>query len=155
MLTPEDLWNKLVEEAGDDEIAAAASVTASQAEPDLRAAGFDVKAERDRASAVIADLMGETAPASDRAEPTAWVTGPASGERRSPSNRRAVLIAVALAALATVGGILYALGRRSVPNELPVEGPRQGPTASAPAPAPPHPDTPNAVPSTGHDKPNL
>ena len=120
MLTPEDLWNKLVEEAGEDPITAAASVSASQAERDLRAAGFDVKAERERANAVIADLTGETAPASDRAEPTAWVTGPASAGRRSPSNRRAVLIAVALAALATVGGILYVLGRGLEPHGIPV-----------------------------------
>ncbi len=90
MLTPEDLWNKLVEETGEEEITTAASVSASQAERDLRAAGFDVKAEREQANAVIADLTGEKAPASDRAAPTAWVTGPASAGRRSPSNRRAV-----------------------------------------------------------------
>jgi hypothetical protein len=48
MLTPEDLWNRLALEGGEDRIAAAASVSASQAERDLRAAGFDAKAERER-----------------------------------------------------------------------------------------------------------
>jgi hypothetical protein len=153
MLTPEDLWNKLVEETGEEEITAATSVSASQAERDLRAAGFDVKAERDRASAVIADLTGESAPASDRAEPTAWVTGPASAGRRSPSNRRAVRIAVALAALATIGGILYVLGRGLEPHQIPVAAPRKEP--SAPAPAPPRPAAPSSVPSMGHDKPSM
>ncbi len=53
MLTPERLWNELVEEADEDPITAAASVNASQAERDPRAASFDVKAERERANAVI------------------------------------------------------------------------------------------------------
>jgi hypothetical protein len=153
MPTPQDLWNRLVLEAGEDPITAAANVSTSQAERDLRAAGFDVNAERERANAVIADLTGEAASASNRAEPTAWVTGPASGGRRSPSNRRAVLIAVALAALATVGGILYVLGRRSVPHEIPIDVPREGP--SAPVPAPSRTDTPNPTPPAHHDKPNL
>jgi hypothetical protein len=151
MLTPEDLWDKLVEEAGEDPIATATRVSPSHAEQDLRAAGFDVKAERERANAVIADLAGETAPASDGAEPTAWVTGPVSSVRRAPSNRRAVQIALALAALAMIGGTLYVFARRSVPHEIPNDVPREGPTGSAPAP--PQRDVPNAKPAQ-QDKPN-
>src|SRR5450755_858993 len=41
MLTPEDLWNRLVEEAGEDAVTDATSVQASQAEQYLKAAGFD------------------------------------------------------------------------------------------------------------------
>jgi hypothetical protein len=151
MLTPEDLWDKLVEEAGEDPIAAAASVSPSQAEQDLRAAGFDVKAERDRADAVIAGLTGDTAPASDQAESTGWVSAPTSGARRSPSNRRAVVIAVALAGIATIGGILYALGRRSEPHEIPIDVPREGPSGSA-TPSPPQ-ETPSAKPPVQQEKP--
>ncbi len=54
MLTPEHLWNELVEEADEDPIRAAASVSALQAEPRPRAEGFDVTSERERANAVIA-----------------------------------------------------------------------------------------------------
>jgi hypothetical protein len=67
MLTPEDLSQQLVEEAGEDPITTAEGVSPPQGERDLRAAGFDLKAERVRASAVIAGLAGETAPASDQA----------------------------------------------------------------------------------------
>ncbi len=137
MPTPEDLWKKLVEEAGEDEIAPAASVEVADAERDLRAAGFDVKAERARADAWLANLAGETAPASDRAEPTAWVTGAPLAGRWSPANRRAVLIAAAIGALAAGAGILYALGRPST-----IATPPPGPSGSAPAPSAPHQDTP-------------
>ena len=41
MRTPEHLWNELVEGADEDPITAAASVSASQAEPRPRAEGFD------------------------------------------------------------------------------------------------------------------
>jgi hypothetical protein len=81
-----------------------ASVSPSQAERDLRVASFDVKAERERANATIADLTRETAPASAKADRTASATGPTPFLRRSPSNRRAAVIAVALAGLA-IGGI--------------------------------------------------
>ena len=155
MPTPEELWKKLALDAGEDEIASAASADVSHAERDLRTAGFDVKAERERAHAWLADLAGETAPASDRAEPTAWVTGAPPSGRRSPANRRAVLIAAAIAALATGAGILYALGRRSTPHDLPIEVPPQAPSASAPAPSAPRQDMPKPAAPARQDKPNL
>ena len=54
MLSPEHPWNDLVEEADEDPITAAASVSAPQAERHPPAAGFDVTSERERANAVIA-----------------------------------------------------------------------------------------------------
>jgi hypothetical protein len=78
MLTPEDLWQKLALEASEDAITDAASVPVTQAERDLHEAGFDVKAERERANAWIGDLAGENAAASDGTEPTARLSsGPA------------------------------------------------------------------------------
>jgi hypothetical protein len=53
---PEELWQRLVDEAGEDEIERAASVTVAQAEKDLAQAGFDVAAERARARAVLDEL---------------------------------------------------------------------------------------------------
>jgi hypothetical protein len=54
--SPESLWQKLVDEAGDDLVAEAAAVSVAQAEKDLAAAGFDVEAERAVARARIASL---------------------------------------------------------------------------------------------------
>jgi hypothetical protein len=54
--SPESLWRQLVEEAGEDAVERAASVTVAEAERDLAAAGFDVAAERRVALAHIAAL---------------------------------------------------------------------------------------------------
>jgi hypothetical protein len=53
---PQDLWQKLVDEAGEDAIERAAAVSVAQAERDLAAAGFDVPAERAVAMDRIAAL---------------------------------------------------------------------------------------------------
>jgi hypothetical protein len=151
-LTPEELWKKLTEEAGEDAIASAAGVSVRQAEQDLRAADFDVKAERNRAHALIADLTGDSSPASDRGEPTAWVSGPPSSVRKTSANRRPVLIAVAIAALATGAGILYALGRRSTPHDIPVDVPSATTAPPPPNDKPPE-DKPVPAAPAGQDKP--
>jgi hypothetical protein len=51
-----EVWQQLVDEAGEDEIDRAASVTVAQAEKDLADAGFDVAAERARAAARLREL---------------------------------------------------------------------------------------------------
>jgi hypothetical protein len=48
-----DLWNELVDEAGEEEIDRAVSVSVAEAEADLKAAGFDVAAERAKAGAFL------------------------------------------------------------------------------------------------------
>jgi hypothetical protein len=146
MPSPEDLWNRLVEEAGEDAITDAASVEVTHAEQDLRAAGFDVKAEREQGSAWIASLTGETASTLEAEAPTAppaALARAALEARRPPTSRRAVLIAVAVAVLAAGGSILYALGDRQLPTApQPVAPPGSQKT---PIPVPP-PDRDNRVP---------
>jgi hypothetical protein len=44
--TPEEVWRKLVVEAGEDAIERAACVSVVQAESDLAEAGFDLASER-------------------------------------------------------------------------------------------------------------
>jgi hypothetical protein len=57
--SPLEIWRQLVDEAGEDEIDRAASVTVAQAEKDLADAGFDVAAERARAAALLRTLEGK------------------------------------------------------------------------------------------------
>jgi hypothetical protein len=54
--SPESLWQQLVDEAGEDLIDEAVSVSVAQAERELTAAGFDVAAERGVAETLIAAL---------------------------------------------------------------------------------------------------
>lgn len=61
-LTPEEkLWQHLVDEAGEELIEEAASVSVEQAEKELAEAGFDVAAERARAEAFLDALSQPTA----------------------------------------------------------------------------------------------
>ena len=50
------LWEKLVDEAGEDEIEAAASVSVEEAERELREAGFDLDDEDAQAEAFLVAL---------------------------------------------------------------------------------------------------
>jgi len=138
--TPQDVWKQLVAEAGEDEVEGAANVSVAQADAELREAGFDVRAERARAHALLDDLSGEGAArgpsrdlATDEPEPNAWVTrAPPPHPQARP--RWGLLLAATLAA-ATAGGILYAVGHRPKPNDKPVDVPQSAP--SAPTPPPP------------------
>jgi hypothetical protein len=58
----EELWNRLVEEAAEDEIERAAAVSVEEASRELAAAGFDVEAERAVARAHIAALVSPRSP---------------------------------------------------------------------------------------------
>jgi len=156
MSTPENLWQRLVDEAGEDTVESAAGASVAQAERDLVAAGFDVKAERARAEALIDELTGgASSPKGTReaaTEPTAWVSGAAPAARRSPPSRRVVWVTAALVAAATAGGILYAAAHRPKPPDRPVEVPSATATAPAPPPRVTPPVTPTARPPTD-DKP--
>jgi hypothetical protein len=137
MATPEELWQRLVDETGEEAIESAAAVSVAQAERDLVAAGFDVSAERARADARVAALTGGAplvSPAPEpAAEPTAWVRVAAPAARRSPVSRRAaVWLAAALLAAATAGGVFYAAAHRPKPPDKPVEAPSATATASPP-----------------------
>jgi hypothetical protein len=52
----EKVWRQLLDEAGEDEVERAASVSVAQAEKELAEAGFDVAAERAKGAALIEDL---------------------------------------------------------------------------------------------------
>jgi hypothetical protein len=73
-----DLWKKLADEAGEDEIDRAASVSVEQAEAELKAAGFDVAAERAKADAFLDALENGTLDTSP---------APRSTSERAPASR--------------------------------------------------------------------
>jgi hypothetical protein len=54
--TPDEVWRKLVEEAGEDEIERAANRSIEDVERELAALGFDVAAERAEAKAFLEAL---------------------------------------------------------------------------------------------------
>ncbi len=61
--SPVEVWRQLVEEAGEEAIDLAASVSVAQAETELARAGFDVDAERAKAEGLLEWLdRGETKP---------------------------------------------------------------------------------------------
>jgi hypothetical protein len=98
-----DLWKKLVDEAGEDEIDRAASVSVEQAEADLKAAGFDVAAERANANAFLDALESGAPPSAPRVAPEVTPrAAPAADEKRRAQRRPAVAW---LAAAATLGGV--------------------------------------------------
>jgi hypothetical protein len=145
--TPEQIWQQLVDESGEDEIERAASISVAQAESALRGAGFDLRKEHAQAEAELRELTGE-APhvarkddVSDAAagEPAAWVSVPPPSSRPASSARWTLLIAAALAAAATAGGVIYAAAHRNKPSDSPIEVPRPMPepqTAPQPKAAP-------------------
>jgi hypothetical protein len=60
---PVEVWQQLLDEAGEEEIERAASVTVAQAEKVLARAGFDVDAERAKAEGLLEWLdRGQTKP---------------------------------------------------------------------------------------------
>ena len=148
-----DLWRELVDEAGEDAIDRAATVSVAQAEAELKAAGFDVAAERAKANAFLDALVGEASSA-EASSPTAKEaatraietarsptegTRPASadapdggdapggGTRRKASRARVVWLTAAAAFLAVVGGTVY----EALQPEL-AGHPPPTPSASAP-----------------------
>jgi hypothetical protein len=143
MPVADDLWKKLVDEAGEDAVDDAAGVAVSDAERDLKVAGFDTNAERAKAAAAIAGLLGaDRAPkeGTDVArEGQGWVSAPDPPAKRGRSSSRVVWLVAALVAAATAGGIVYGLAHRPKPPDVPPEPPQPAPTTSAalaPAPEP-------------------
>jgi hypothetical protein len=110
---PKELWDELVEEAGEDEIEKAASMSVAQAEAELRAAGVDVDAERARARARLAELAG----------PSKTPAGPKPGHETSKSNVRPIrrwmaatgVVAAAAAAAIVLGKMTGDSGEVTAP----------------------------------------
>ena len=80
MTREERLWQKLVDEAGEELIEEAAAVSVAQAEKDLAAWGFDVAAERARAEAFLVSL--ETAVAEEGVAEAVAQEAPTSSPER-------------------------------------------------------------------------
>ncbi len=125
-----DLWRELVDEAGEDEIDRAASVSVAEAEAELTAAGFDVAAERAKAGA-FAGALGSGGSSSTSKE--AALRAPEATRRKGP---RTVVWLAAAATLAVAGGALYATLH---PSHVPVAHPAP-PTPSSHAPVVPSAD---------------
>jgi hypothetical protein len=124
-----ELWKQLVAEVGDEEVERAANVTVAEAEAELRAAGFDVAAERAKAEAFLdaLDALPKAAAAIARdAAPRS-----ARRERRPGVPSTVLLIGTAVVA-AAAGAALYA-STHEPPETI--------------APAPPPPSTTPFVPS--------
>jgi len=118
----QDLWKQLVEEAGEEEIERAASVSVEQAEAELAAAGFDVPAERAKASAFL-DELASGAVEAPAVVAVAQEPAPRS-VRRDRSRPRPVVMWLAAAATVTVaGGALYAVLQPHAPTPVSPEPP--------------------------------
>jgi hypothetical protein len=129
-----DLWRELVDEAGEAEIDRAASVSVADAEAELKAAGFDVAAERAKANSFIDAPRGEAASATPKETPPAPKATPPTPETpRRKRPRPVVAWLTAAATLAAAGGALYALD--SEPDHVGSPPPLPTPTRPAPVPS--------------------
>jgi hypothetical protein len=147
-----EVWRQLVDEAGEEEIERAASVSVEQAEKELAAAGFDVAAERAAAEAFLDQLA--RGPVAEDERDTASGTharapmGPVQAVEQQPAplrrRPRPIVMWLAAAAVAVGGGAaLYAALHESPSPAPPAPSP---PTPSAPAP--PAPAVPDLVAAT-------
>jgi hypothetical protein len=156
--TPGDIWKQLVDEAAEDEIERAASVSVEEAERELAAAGFDLAAERAKASAFLDGLAGgslaerETAREDEddgASRAVADVPAPAQAVaaveqvapppvvvRRNRRRQRPVVLWLAAAATVTVGGGALYAALHSEPEPPAPPAPTIPPPTPAPVPSP-------------------
>ena len=124
---PKRVWQHLVDEAGEAEIERAASVSVQQAERELAAVGFDVAAERARASAFLDELAG--LPADEQrisGEHVRASVAPVIPIRRKPRRPMAMWLATA-ASFAALGGQAALWYAQQGGTELLVAHPRPTP----------------------------
>jgi len=104
-----EVWNKLVDEAGEDEIERAASVSVDQATRKLEAAGFDLRDEDASADAFLTDLASGALEERAAAKP-AEAPKPAEVPAPAPERRWPPMAWLAAAASFALGvGTTYAL----------------------------------------------
>jgi hypothetical protein len=150
------LWKKLDDDASEEAIDSAAKVSVEEAEARLKAAGFDTKAERAKAEAAIAALLGAGGGAKEEADATGgdqvWVRGQELPPRRARASSRVVWLVAAVVAATIAGGAVYGLARRPKLRDDVPEPPPPAPTASAATPVPvPAPTAPARPPAGGTD----
>jgi hypothetical protein len=133
MTREERLWQKLVDEAGEELIEQAAAVSVAQAEKELAEAGFDVAAERARAEAFLVSLETAVAAEEGVAEAVAQEAPRSSPERAAKSERKkprlaGVWVAAAAAAVAAGAAVTY-VATRPEETASPTPPPSTGPAA--------------------------
>ncbi len=126
--TARQVWQQLLDEAGEDEIASVLALSPEQVEAELAGHGVDAAAERDKADRFLDDLTASAASPLQALlkPPPRAVTTP----RRSP--RTALVLLAAATTAAAAGAMAYsALHHPPAPPESP------------PQPAPPTPSAPD------------
>jgi hypothetical protein len=153
--TASQVWRRIVDEAGDDEIAAILSLSQEEVDAELAGAGFDVQTERAKADQFLEDLvsgaleemmgLGTAAPA-PRAQPTSGIVAIAQPQqapvlarpRRRP--RTSMVLLFAAIAAAAAGGATYVTLHHGAPSPSP-PAPEPHPEPSpSPSFVPPQPD---------------
>ncbi len=111
---PEEVWRQLADEAGEDEVDRAASVSVAQAEKELAEAGFDVAAERAKGVALIDELEAGRHASERKAVPSG--DGAHVVKLAAPSRRviRARWLALPAAAVLAAGAVALMTGVVSV-----------------------------------------
>jgi hypothetical protein len=127
--TPEELWQKLVDEAGEDRIEQHANMSAAQVDEELAAAGFDVAAEDAEAEAFLGALergeVPQAAQAQDKSgararQPVVHAEPKAATPPRAPRRLSArVVWLVAATASAAAGGAVYVSNLQQVAHRAP------------------------------------
>lgn len=144
-MSPEELWQKLVDETGDALVEEAAAVSVAQAEQELVAAGFDMAEVHGQADAFLASLTAgaaiegeEPAKPADASEPVVAKAVDQVAPRRAESRERKkprpmpVWVAAAAATVAAGAAVAYVATR---PNEGPRPVPTSPPSTVPPAPS--------------------
>jgi len=146
-LTPEELWQTLLDETGDALIEEAAAVSLAQAEQELAAAGIDVAEVYGQADSFLASLRAgaagdaESADVSDERDPVSQrvvaraVDQEAPSRRALPSRKRARVVPMwvaAAAATVTAGAAVAYVATR--PNEGTPPAPTTPPSTATPPP---------------------
>ena len=145
-MTPEELWQTLLDETGDALIEEAAAVSPARAEAELAAAGVDVTEVYGQADAFLASLRtGAPTEAEDPAaeDPAGSVRGVAIAVDQTPPPRSAMaerkkpraipMWVAAAAATVTAGAAVAYVATR--PTEGPPPSPTTPPSTAAPPPS--------------------
>src|SRR5271165_4122890 len=132
--TAAQVWRRLVDEAGEDQIAAVLSMSQEQVDAELAGAGFEVGAERAKADQFLEDFvsgaldesLGFRSEAADaeRAPTSAVVAIAQPQHRHEPWRRRrprtALVLLVAATAAAAAGATYVAMHREPAPEPQPL-----------------------------------
>ncbi|HEX8793487.1 MAG TPA: hypothetical protein VF765_21240 [Polyangiaceae bacterium] len=134
--TAAQVWRRLVEEAGEDQIAAVLSMSQEQVDAELAGAGLDLQTERQKADRFLEDLLSGALDESPSSVPTSAVVAIAQPQHRpEPWHRRRPRTALVLLVAATAGiaaGATY-VAMHQEPAPAPSSPP---PPEPAPAPSP-------------------